>query len=166
MRLRLSGPKELWAVVDEEDYRTLDLGSYTWRAQIIGRQTYAVTDKNNKMVYLHRLIMGLLDAHTSDMVDHIDHDGLNNSRDNLRKTDRSGNFRNARKTLSATTSSYKGVSWHKPSNNTNPWLARIYLSGKSKHLGCYRTEIEAALAYNKAAKELFGLQACLNDLSD
>lgn len=162
IEIRLSGPLGLSAIVDEEDYRTFNLGSCTWRAHIIRRQTYVVTDKNGKRIYLHRLIMGLLDAPRSVMVDHKDHNGLNNYRTNLRVTDNSGNQHNKRKSLSAKcTSTYKGVS--KASHNkSNPWEAYIRLSDKRKHLGYYRTQEDAARSYNQAATELFGPMAHLN----
>lgn len=157
---------ELSATVDEEDNRTFHLSDYKWSA-IIGRNTtYVASKKNGKTIYLHRLIMGLLDSPRSVFVDHIDHNGLNNSRVNLRVTDNSRNQGNARKRLSAKTSStYKGVCFSSD-NKTNPWRAIIMLSGKSKHLGYYRTQKEAAWAYNQAAIELFGPYAHLNDLSD
>jgi len=160
--IKLNGPLGLSAMVDEEDYRTLDLGSYAWRPAIIGQQTYAVTDNKDKRIYLHRLIMGLLDAPRSVLVDHIDHNGLNNCRTNLRKTNSSGNQANSRKHLSAKcSSSYKGV-YLCSDKRSNPWQARIKLSGKVKFLGYYKTQEKAALAYNNAAIEYFGDMAYLN----
>jgi len=157
MEIRLGGNKGLSTFVDDEDYRTFDLGSYKWCPINTGKGLYyARAKKNGKEIRLHRLIMGLLDSPSSVIVDHIDHNGLNNYRNNLRTTDHSNNMRNSRKHLSAkSTSTYKGVYFSR--NNKNPWLARIKLSGKDKHLGYYRTEIEAAQSYNKAAFELFGL---------
>jgi hypothetical protein len=153
---------ELSTYVDDDDYRTFDLGSYNW-SRLIGRTTtYAKTYKNHKTVLLHRLIMGLETSPKSICVDHIDHNGLNNSRTNLRITDSAGNHHNSRKSLSGRlTSSYKGVRFNFD-NNKNPWTAHITLSGEWKYLGCYRTQEEAATAYNKAAIELFGLMAHLN----
>lgn len=161
--------------VDDEDYRTLNLGSYNWNP-IIGRNTtYAKTYKKGGTIYLHRLIMGLLDATRSVFVDHIDGNGLNNYRTNIRVTNNMGNQRNARKRLSAKTSSaYKGVTWNWTNNHAKPWMAYITLSerrslktdnksrGISKNLGYYRTQEEAATAYNSAAIELFGPMALLN----
>ena len=165
---------ELSAYVDQEDYQTLDLGSYNWTPFIGHSTTYAKTYNKGKTILLHRLIMGLLDAPRSVYVDHIDHNGLNNSRDNLRVTDNKGNSHNARKRLSAkNTSNYKGVSFD-PNNKTNPWRSHITLSedrtigtdkkwrSRPRYLGCYRTEEEAALSYNKAAIEYFGDMAYLN----
>jgi hypothetical protein len=169
--IRLIGPNELSVIVDEEDYRTLKLGFYKWYP-IIGRTTtYAMSKKNRKTIYLHRLILGLENAPRSVFVDHRDHNGLNNSRTNLRVTDNRGNQRNSRKSLSAKTfSSYKGVSC-KPYKKLKKWLANITLpdvsrGGKKKYLGYYRTEVEAARAYNEAAKQLFGPMAFLNELPD
>lgn len=178
MEIRLAGHDGLLAFVDDEDYKTFDLGSYKWRRSIGHSTTYAKTDKKGKSILLHRLIMGLLDAPSSIYVDHKDHNGLNNYRTNLRVTDNKGNSHNARKRLSAkNTSTYKGVSFD-PKNKTNPWRAHITLSedrrietdkkwhSRPRYLGCYRTQEEAAWAYNQAAIELFGPYAHLNDLSD
>ena len=160
--IKLSGDNNLFTIVDEDDYRTLRLWDYKW-FRIIGRTTtYVASKKNGKTIYLHRLIMGLQNAPGSVYVDHIDHNGLNNYKTNLRATDNTGNQRNAHKRISARNSStYKGITRH-PDNKMNPWMARIYLSGKRKYLGCYKTEEEAALSYNKAAIEYFGDMAYLN----
>lgn len=153
---------ELSTYVDDDDYRTFDLGSYNWSRLIGHTTTYAKTYKNHKTLLLHRLITGLENSSGSILVDHIDHNGLNNYRTNLRVTDNSGNRHNSRKSLSDKyTSSYKGVRFNFD-NNKNPWTAHITLSGKWKYLGCYRTQEEAAAAYNKAAIELFGPYAFLN----
>lgn len=162
MKIILGGNKGLSTFVDDEDYETFDLGSYKWFPSGKPGLEYAKTHKNGKQMSLHRLIMRLENAPRSVYVDHIDHNGLNNLRTNLRVTDNMGNQRNARKHLSAKTySPYKGVC-KIADNRTNKWQAYITLSGKQKNLGYYRTEIEAAMAYNNAALELFGQYACLN----
>lgn len=155
---------------DDDDAELI--GRYRWSKLIGLSTTYIIaTDKNGKTIYLHRLILGLVDAPRSVFIDHIDGNGLNNSRTNLRKTDNRGNQRNSRKRLSAkSTSTYKGVS-KILDNKHKPWRARIILpdhkyGGKAKYLGYYRTEIEAATAYNKAAIEVFGPMAHLNIISD
>ena len=153
---------ELSVLVDENDYQTLNLGSYKWHRVIGQATTYVATSNKGKTLYLHRLITGLENASRSIYVDHIDHNGLNNSRDNLRITDNKGNQQNQRKHLSDQNHScYKGVTKHSY-NKSNPWIAHITLSGKIKHLGNYRTEEEAALSYNRAAIEHFGSMANLN----
>lgn len=153
---------ELSAYVDQEDYRTLDLGSYNWSRLIGHTTTYAKTYKSHKTVLLHRLIMGLENAPKSVIVDHIDGNGLNNYRTNLRITDNRGNRLNSRKSLSDKyTSTYKGV-YLDSKNKTNPWRVRAVLSGKDKHIGYYKTEQEAAIAYNQFALENYGTMAYLN----
>jgi hypothetical protein len=164
--MKLSGLKGdgFFTIVDEEDYISFNLDSYRWRFGY-GRNgtVYARTKKNGKTILLHRLIMGLTDASRVIMVDHIDHDGLNNSRDNLRLTNNGGNQFNRRKTLlTKASSSYKGVCL-RSGKRDNRWEAHITLSGKRKYLGRYKTEVEAATAYNKVAKELFDFPL-LNDL--
>lgn len=155
---------ELSTYVDEEDYRTFDLGSYNWSRLIGHTTTYVKTYKNRKTVLLHRLIMGLENMASSIYVDHRDGNGLNNYRSNLRITDSKGNRYNSRKSLlGKRTSCYKGVR-RSHNNKSNPWQAHITLSGKMKSLGCYRTEKEAALSYNKAALEHFGDMANLNNI--
>jgi len=161
--LNLIGPQGLSAIVDEEDYKTLDLGSYKWYP-LFGRTTiYAKSHKNKKTIYLHRFIIGLIDSARSVYVDHIDHNGLNNSRTNLRITDNKGNQRNSYKRISTkNSSSYKGVRKECFDHRLKPWRAQIILSHKIKYLGNYKTEEEAALSYNKAAIEHFGDMANLN----
>ena len=62
-----------------------------------------------------------------------------------------------------TSSSYKGVHWHK---QLQKWTPHINIYGKQIRLGCFHDEKAAARAYNEKALELFGEYACLNDISD
>ena len=159
--IKLGGSSGLSTTVDESDYIFLNLGSHKWYQYAGNSATYARTKINGKAIILHRLIMGIVDSPSSVCVDHIDHNGLNNSRANLRITDKSGNARNSHKRVFVKISScYKGVGLVR--NRTNPWRARIGLLDEERHLGYYPTEVEAAQAYNKAATELFGEFACLN----
>mgnify|MGYP001579989416 CR=1 FL=1 len=84
--------------------------------------------------------------------------GLDNKKDNLRICTNSQNGMN-RKLNNNNTSGHKGVHWHKFSKT---WHARILMCKKRKHLGQFDTKKEAAIAYNKAAKEFFGEFARLN----
>jgi len=158
---------ELSTVVDEEDYKTFRLWEYKLYRHIGRTTTYIRAYKNGKIIGIHRLIMGLENAPKTVCVDHIDHNGLNNYRSNLRITNNKGNQYNKRKALSAKTSSiYKGVCFD-ADKSKNPWVAYIRLStGKQKHLGCYRTQEEAARSYNKAATGYYGNMAFLNLLPD
>lgn len=104
---------------------------------------------------MHRLIMG---APKGKEVDHIDGNGLNNQKSNLRICDRFQNTQNCipRKN---TTSKYRGVSW---GSRENKWKAQISAFNKSHYIGCFSLETKAAEAYNKKAMELFGEFAKLN----
>lgn len=90
--------------------------------------------------------------------DHIDGDGLNNQDDNLRLATSSQQCQN-RHIANNNTSGYKGVSWHV---RMQKWGASIGINRKRKHIGYFSTAEEAALAYNRAAVQLFGEFAKLN----
>jgi hypothetical protein len=91
-------------------------------------------------------------------VDHIDGDGLNNQRSNLRPATQAQNMANSRK-YSTNTSGFKGVGWHKAAKK---WRADITFDYKTRYLGLFPTAEDAARAYDSAAKSLFGVFACLN----
>lgn len=112
-----------------------------------------------KNISLHRL---LLDAPSNLQVDHINNDKLDNRKSNLRLCNTSRNHMNMPKlNIKKATSKYKGVSWNKIRKK---WLVIIQIDSKSKYLGYFDSEIEAALTYNEAAKKNFGEFARLNDL--
>ena len=90
------------------------------------------------------------------VVDHINHDTLDNRRSNLRICTHKQNLANRKKHKLAT-SKYKGV---RRINRKTPWEAEI----SGKYIGVFKTEKEAALAYNTKAKELFDQYAYLNAL--
>lgn len=122
---------------------------------------YYVTgkDKNNKTIRLHRLIKNVLDDPTI-LVDHIDHNGCNNRKSNLRICNMHENARNV-KPRKNTSSQYKGVCYEKA---TGKWVATIHKDKITYKLGRFLNEEEAAIAYNNAAKELFGEYAYLNEI--
>ncbi|WP_333674891.1 HNH endonuclease [Glutamicibacter sp.] len=111
---------------------------------------------------MHRLIMG---AKANEPIDHIDGDGLNNKRSNLRIATGSINQRNQRKTRG--TSRYMGVS-HRGNNNRgkpykkSPWTAMLKTDGPQRYLGVFATEEDAALAWNQAVLKSRGPTARLN----
>jgi len=89
-------------------------------------------------------------------VDHIDHDGLNNQKSNLRNCTRSENAQNQRHYAS---SDYQGTSWHKRSRK---FRSQIGVKGNRIHLGFFNSEIDAAKAYDKAALKYYGEYAKTN----
>lgn len=156
IELRRKDKPSLWAVVDLADLERVL--RYRWCSIKIRQRTYAQTtirrNGGKTHIYLHRYI---LDAPAGALVDHVDHDGLNNRRSNLRLATPTGNVRNAR-LRSDNPSGYKGVA-QTPSGR---WRARIVVKGKRIWLGTHATAEEAARAYDAAARERFGQFACVN----
>lgn len=145
----------LYAWVDSTDAGLV--AKFLWRFS--GR--YAQTDvwPDPAVLMMHRLILGLPPGRMPE-VDHVDGDGLNNRRANLRTATRHQNARNVRRHRGGK-SRFKGIlpaQWPV----RNPWVAQIYVGGKSTHLGCFPTEEEAAIRYNVAARKYFGEFARLN----
>lgn len=176
-KIRLTQGKE--ALVDDEDYETLlefapkkcnkkinkdkDSGWYAqkqYRAK--AEKYYAATNKwipelkRQKIIFMHRIIMN---PPKGMFVDHINGDGLDNRRENLRICTISQNTANSVRP-STNTSGYKGV--QSSGRSTRPWKATIHAKGITKYLGAYRTKEEAAIAYDKKAVELYGEFAKLN----
>lgn len=141
------------ALIDDADF---DLVSkHKWHAKTSRNTYYAQTstrlpDGRKGKLKMHRLLLGLTDR--SVHVDHIDGNGLNNQRSNLRTCTGSENMRN-RGAASHNKSGFKGVTWHKKGGH---WRATIRLNGKYTHLGYFDTPAEAHAAYCKAADELHG----------
>jgi flagellar basal body rod protein FlgC len=98
---------------------------------------------------MHRLIMNTPDGMDTD---HINSNGLDNRRQNLRICTHAENLANRKKQIS-NTSGYKGVSWDK---SCKKWAANISICGKYKKLGRFTDLVEAARAYDAAAKEVYG----------
>jgi hypothetical protein len=144
-----------FAIVDVEDYEKLS--QYDWHYYETGNKNYyAVRFKGAKIVSMHRTVMN---EPINLVVDHKDGNGLNNRKENLRVVTRTQNHYNRRKTIRKTTSKYKGV--HRITDR-KAYCAKIRYKGKTISLGYYKDEIEAAKAYDEAAKKYFGEYARLN----
>lgn len=100
---------------------------------------------------MHRQIVGL-EIGDPMCVDHVDENGLNNQRSNLRKCTRSENARNI-KLKANNTSGYKGVSFFR---RDGTWKVQIQAGGKNRHVGYFKTKEEAHKAYVEHAKKKHG----------
>jgi len=150
------------ALVDDEDYDLVmqyrwfvyeKPGSATRRAS----GPYAIANgghgrAGHRIIRMHNLIMG------RPYIDHFDHDGLNNQRSNLRPATGSQNGANQR-AQEGRSSKYKGVTRTK---GRKPWRAVIKVHQKFREIGDYASEVQAAYAYDAAAREAFGEFACTN----
>lgn len=152
---RRVGPS-LWVSYDD---RHMDVvARYRWHAHVsVAGLTYArtnvrISDGKRGSLLMHTLITGW------DFVDHVDHNGLNNLDSNLRPSNRRFNAANMRM-RSDGSSQYKGVRWHQ---RDKIWEANIKSLDRQIYLGRFTDEVDAALAYDEAARGLFGEHACLN----
>lgn len=140
-----------WALVSE----------HRWHVNTYGYAASSVYNdgKLTGVIYMHRLILGVNDPKI--IVDHKNRIRTDNRKENLRLTDPSGNARN---TSSSGKCKYLGVTQRTPGpyQKEPRYVARIRASGKNKYLGTFKSEEEAALAYNRAAIQYFGEFASLN----
>ena len=148
------------ALVDDQDFETLSRRKwYAWRYTLKSRVAwYAMRglyreDGSHQIIGMHRAILpGVA------QVDHIDGDGLNNQRANLRPATPAQNQQNGFKRAGCS-SRFKGVSWD---GSRNKWKAQIGINYCVRNLGWFETEEAAARAYDAAAQECFGEFARLN----
>lgn len=147
------------AVVDASDYDRV--ASFKWFALrlpsglVYGARTIGSRPGKRRSLLMHRFILGCDGEQTK--VDHRDGDGLNNTRDNLRRATGLQNNRN-RGPQANNTCGFKGV---RPTRNGR-FGAVIKTSQRQMHLGHFQTAEEAARAYDAAAREHFGTFAWLN----
>lgn len=141
-----------FCLIDEEDYD--ELSKHNWSS--ICKGSYA---NNNKVGLMHRYILKVKDRNI--IVDHVNHNGLDNRKCNLRPCTKQQNHFNQRTQNREKTSMYKGVFWDK---KRNKWQSSIKHNGVRIYLGRFNCEKEAALTYNSKAIELFKEFANLNDV--
>jgi hypothetical protein len=149
----------LVALVDDEDFDRVS--AFKWFAFPLpgsksGRhyamRTFKLPDGRGSSERMHQMVAG----HTHP--DHIDGDGLNNQRANLRRATSAQNGANRRSTVGSS-SRFKGVTWHKRDGH---WQASMKVDGRNRHLGSFSSEDEAARVYDAAALATWGEYAHLN----
>ena len=145
------------SLVDDEDYDYLNQWKWHYCDGYARRNVYEKGSRKPIPIRMHRVI---LNANKGEYVDHINGNRINNQKENLRLCTYSQNNMN-KKRHSDSKSNYKGVSKHR-----SKWRATITKEYKTYYLGLYKTDIEAAIAYNEKATELFGEFAVLNDIGD
>ncbi len=147
--------------IDDDDFNKVNI--YRWKRNKGLKTDYAAKtiylgDGKWKTILMHRFILGIKDRNI--LVDHIDGDGLNNKKENLRICTRSQNSAN-RTSKKNGTSKYLGVCAIK---RESIWQAHVRKDKKIYYLGRFLNEADAAIAYNKKATELHGEFARLNIL--
>jgi len=145
----------LVAIVDDEDYDMLMQWKWTYLNKGYAYRHIYDGHRYLRTALMHRQIMGLLDT-PSVKVDHINHDGLDNRRSNLRRATQQQNQWNCRKRSGKFP--YKGIR-KRPKRN---WQALIELDGRCVTIGSFPTAEDAARAYDDCARRHFGEFACLN----
>ena len=149
------------ALVSDKDYSRV--AQFNWQVEIkekpyAGRNVRKEDGRKTRQA-LHCFILGINDPATE--IDHRDGNGLNCQRGNLRRCNRQQNGSSLRLSK-RNTSGFKGVYWHK---RAQKWMAYINPNRLRIHLGLFTDKIEAAKAYNTAARKYFGKFAKLNEVT-
>jgi hypothetical protein len=148
-----------YAIVDADDYDRL--AKYKWQVHYDGNTYYAFrrtsggAGKKRRRILMHREIMDIPEGL---VCDHINRKALDNRKANLRPATSSQNNCNTRKRGQAT-SRYRGVG---RATTSNKWVAQIKVNGRQIYLGTFDNKVDAAKAYDAAAKKYHGEFAVLN----
>lgn len=134
------------AFVDDEDF--VFLSRYKWFAKVNKDRVYAARTAGNKTKLMHRIILGVVDPLI--YVDHIDGNGLNNTRTNIRTCSNAQNQWNTGKWKKGE-NKFKGIN-----RCRNRFRARISVDGKRYLIGTFDTEEQASEAYELAVKHYRG----------
>lgn len=126
MEISLANNKGI-VLVSNEDYEFLS--KYSWHIHVAGTKTYARAWVNGRREYMHRLLCN------AELVDHINQNGLDNRRDNLRPASKSLNAMNS-KIRSDNKTGYRGVVLNK---KTGKYQAEIKINGERTYLGLFDT---------------------------
>ena len=155
----------LKALVDDEDFELVSKHSWHLRMSYSKKHFYAeggrIPGDNTHRFLMHRLVVR---AERGIDVDHKNHNGLDNQKHNLRLATKSQNRMNSNTNSNKNgkrPSRFKGVYSH---HRGNRWVSHLVANGKWIYIGSFKTEMEAAVAYNEAAKMHHGEFAVLNSV--
>ena len=141
-----------FALIDDEDFERVN--QVKWR-YCKGAAQSQTARPERKVLLMHRFVMHAPDGIE---VDHVNGNALDNRKSNLRIATHRQNMAN-QKTRTNNRSGYKGVSFHRKNKK---WVSQISTGSEHFYLGVFDTPLEAAIAYDKRASELFGKFARLN----
>ncbi len=146
MRIKLTQGQ--YAFVDFNDF--CNLIGFKWYARQAGRTYYAERfEYVGGVLYRIRMHRVIMNAKKGDIIDHQNRNGLDNRKANLRLATSAQNKLNNNRGFDSPTSKYKGVFYDK---RRKKFRACLSVNGKKKHLGYFDNEIDAAKAYDNAAK--------------
>lgn len=159
MELKVNSLKhgEKIILIDEDDYYKLKLKKPY--LSLVNNYFYGYIYYDNKNIAIHRLVT---DCPRGMIVDHINHNTLDNRKENLRICTHQENMRNSFKNKNLT-SKYKGVSWHKDKKR---YRVQLTIDGKCKEFGLFKNEIDAAKKYNQLVSSIYGEFAVLNIIDE
>lgn len=147
---------ETFTIVDDDDYEEASQYIWTlveWRGKQYAKRKVKVAPYTYITESLHFWLTGWA------YVDHIDGDGLNNQRSNLREVTHKKNLQYQKPQNRKKSSAYRGIAWFKPREK---WRARLKCNGIEVHIGYFDNEHDAAEAWNKKALEYYGPESFQN----
>ncbi len=145
------------ALVDDEDFDRVN--PFKWHAVKTSSGNYYAArygpgkKGSREYIYMHGFILGCKGP------DHRNGDGLDNRRENLRPATHQQNLQGKCRKRANTSSKYRGVFW---AVREGKWMAAIHVGKRKPYLGSFSDELEAARAYDTAARRFFGEFAALN----
>jgi hypothetical protein len=150
-----------FTIIDIEDVDKVKKYEWTFFKSKHHKYGYVISKKkinNKKKWLLHRYILDIKNPKI--YIDHKNGNSLDNRKGNMRLCTHQQNLCNGKKTLNKT-SVYKGVCFKK---NSKKWYAQITVNGKTKYLGYFYNQLEAAKIYDIKAIEYFGEFALTNKM--